>query len=68
MMTKAGIKILSRQRFFEVKQVMENYNRDLIGFAEFQELIKPEEAESYEFMFRLAGFNVSEVRFAEYFN
>jgi len=67
-MTKAGIKILSRQRFFEVKQVIESYNNDLIGFSEFQRLIKPEEAEAYEFMFRQSGFNIAQVRFSEYFH
>lgn len=65
MRIKADLKILSRTRFYEVKEVIENYNNDLIDFIEFQKLIKPEEAEAYKYMLRDAGFNISMVRFSE---
>lgn len=64
-MIKTWHKNLSRQRFFEVKQVMEDYNNDLIGFNDFKQLISPEEAESYEDMLRRSGFMISKVHFNE---
>ncbi len=64
-MIKTWNENLSRQRFFEVKQVMEDYNNDLISFTDFKQLISPEEAESYEYMLRRSGFNISKVHFNE---
>jgi len=66
-MLRTEMIVLSRQRFFEVKKVMEDYNNDLIGFDDFRKLITHDEAEAYEFMLRLAGFNLTKVKFSEYF-
>jgi len=54
---------LSRQRFFEVKQVMEDYNRDMINITEFRKLIQPEEAAAFESMFKEAKFDISRIQF-----
>ncbi len=62
-MVKYSAKKLSRKRFFEVKQAMEDYNKDLMSLAEFRKIIHPEEAEAYEKMFKEAGFELTNISF-----
>ncbi len=62
-MFKAPVQRLSRQRFFEVKKIMEDYNNDLIGLADFKKRLKPKEAEAFQAMFKQAGFEISKVDF-----
>lgn len=54
---------LTRQRFFEVKKVMEDYNNDLLDLLQFKNKISPEEADSYEIMLKKADFQVSKINF-----
>ena len=56
---------LTRQRFFEVKKVLDDYNNDKISLQQFIDRITGKEAESYEKMIKKANHNLELVEFAD---